>query len=55
MKDGEYPALRRWAREYTSDEVVRRSLPDRDELIAYFTKNKERYRSFMVKAAAAVQ
>ncbi|XP_048541918.1 probable glutathione S-transferase [Triticum urartu] len=55
MKDGEYPALRRWAREYTSDEVVRRSLPDRDELVAYFTKNKERYRSFMVKAAAAVQ
>ncbi|XBI75558.1 hypothetical protein VPH35_068921 [Triticum aestivum] len=52
MKDGEYPALRRWAKEYTSDEVVRRSLPDRDELVAYFTKNKERYRSSMVKAAA---
>ncbi|KAM3195753.1 hypothetical protein ACQJBY_071741 [Aegilops geniculata] len=52
MKDGEYPALRRWAKEYTSDEVARRSLPDRDELVAYFTKNKERYRSSMVKAAA---
>ncbi|KAF7106427.1 hypothetical protein CFC21_107157 [Triticum aestivum] len=52
MADGEYPALRRWAKEYTSDEVVRRSLPDRDELVAYFTKNKERYLSSMVKAAA---
>ncbi|XBI75554.1 hypothetical protein VPH35_068918 [Triticum aestivum] len=40
MKDGEYPALRR------------QSLPGRDELVAYFTKNKGRYRSSMVKAAA---
>ncbi|XP_037424822.1 probable glutathione S-transferase [Triticum dicoccoides] len=52
MKDGEYPALRRWPKEYASDEVVRRSLPDRDELVAYFTKNKERYRSSMAKVAA---
>ncbi|WVZ69545.1 hypothetical protein U9M48_018316 [Paspalum notatum var. saurae] len=45
MADGEYPALRRWAKEYVSDEVVRRSLPDRDELAAFFAANKERYRS----------
>nr|BAJ93446.1 predicted protein [Hordeum vulgare subsp. vulgare] len=51
MEDGEYPALRRWAKEYTSHEVVRRSLPDRDELVAYFTKNKEKYRSSMLKPA----
>lgn len=53
MADGEYPALHRWAEEYTSDEVVRRSLPDRDELVAHFTKNKERYKSS--KGMPAVQ
>nr|CAB3502706.1 unnamed protein product [Digitaria exilis] len=43
--DGEYPALRRWAEEYTSDETVKRFLPDRDELVAFFAANKERYTS----------
>jgi glutathione S-transferase len=51
VADGEYPALRRWAKEYTSHEVVRRFLPDRDQLVAFFAANQERYRS-MVKAAA---
>jgi hypothetical protein len=45
--DGEYPALRRWAKEYVSDEVVSRSLPDRDELVAFFTASKERYKSWV--------
>jgi len=48
--DGEYPALRRWAKEYTADESVRRFLPDRGELAAFFAANKERYSS-MVRAA----
>ncbi|KAF8686944.1 hypothetical protein HU200_043222 [Digitaria exilis] len=48
--DGEYPALRRWAKEYTSDETVGRFLPDRDELVAFFAANKERYTA-MVRAA----
>ncbi|EER88908.1 hypothetical protein BDA96_10G327100 [Sorghum bicolor] len=50
VAEGEYPSLRRWADEYTSHEVVRRSLPDRDQLVAFFAANKERYRS-MVDAA----
>jgi glutathione S-transferase len=45
--DGEYPALRRWAKEYVSDEVVSRSLPDRDELVAFFTASTERYKSWV--------
>ncbi|VAH98426.1 unnamed protein product [Triticum turgidum subsp. durum] len=51
MADGEYPALRRWAKEYTSDEVVRQSLPDREELVAYFTKNKRVVSDSTVPAA----
>ncbi|CAN6176889.1 unnamed protein product [Urochloa humidicola] len=52
--DGEYPALRRWAKEYTADETVRRFLPDRDELVAFFAANKERYTA-MVRAAVQKQ
>ncbi|CAL4966543.1 unnamed protein product [Urochloa decumbens] len=52
VEDGEYPALRRWAKEYTSDETVRRFLPDRDELVAFFAANKERYTA---RVRAAVQ
>ena len=48
--DGEYPALRRWAKEYTADKTVRRFLPDRGELVAFFAANKERYSS-RVRAA----
>ncbi|KAL6603256.1 hypothetical protein ACP70R_043617 [Stipagrostis hirtigluma subsp. patula] len=52
--DGEYPALRRWAKEYTSDETVRRCLPDRDQLAAYFAANKARFTS-LVHAAVQQQ
>jgi len=52
VAEGEYPALRRWAEQYTSHEVVRRSLPDRDQLVAFFAANQERYRSIV---NAAVQ
>ncbi|CAL5002686.1 unnamed protein product [Urochloa decumbens] len=54
MADGEYPALRRWAKEYTSDEAVRRLLPDRDRLVAYYAASKDKYAS-QVKAALKQQ
>ncbi|XP_062234207.1 glutathione transferase GST 23-like [Phragmites australis] len=50
VTDGEYPALRRWAKEYTSHQAVKRFLPDRDQLVAFFAAGKERFTS-MVKAA----
>ncbi|KAL6616697.1 hypothetical protein ACP70R_038967 [Stipagrostis hirtigluma subsp. patula] len=46
VSDNDYPALRRWAREYTSNEVVKQCLPDRDLLVAFFTKRKEKYIMF---------
>lgn len=50
VADGEFPALSRWAQEYTSHDVVKRSLPDRDQLVAFFAANKERFTS-IVRAA----
>lgn len=34
--DGEYPAVRRWGREYLADEAVRGVPADRDQLLAHF-------------------
>jgi glutathione S-transferase len=45
VADGEFPALRRWGKEYTSHEAVKRSLPDRDQLVAFFTANKDKLKS----------
>jgi glutathione S-transferase len=42
--DDEFPALRQWAKEYASDEVVVQCLPDRDRLLAYYTANNDKYR-----------
>ncbi|GJM97522.1 hypothetical protein PR202_ga14454 [Eleusine coracana subsp. coracana] len=47
VADDEFPALRRWAKEYTSHEVVKRSLPDQDQLVAFFAANKERFTSMV--------
>jgi glutathione S-transferase len=52
LADGELPTLCRWANDYTSDEVVKRCLSERDQLVAYFAANRERYSSL---AKAMVQ
>jgi glutathione S-transferase len=54
VADGEFPALRRWAEEYTSHEVVKPLLPDRGRLVAFFAANKGRIAS-RVKAAVKMQ
>ncbi|GJN16743.1 hypothetical protein PR202_gb03764 [Eleusine coracana subsp. coracana] len=53
-----YPALRRWTEEYTSNEAVKQCLPDRDQLVAYFTANKDMYKmaaKAMLKAETVIQ
>lgn len=42
--DGEFPALRRWAEDYTSDEAVRACLPERALLVAHFAGKKDKIR-----------
>ncbi|GJM97520.1 hypothetical protein PR202_ga14452 [Eleusine coracana subsp. coracana] len=51
-EEDEFPALRRWAKDYTSHEAVTPCLPDRVKLVAYFAANKDRYASMATKAAA---
>ncbi|KAF8647007.1 hypothetical protein HU200_065522 [Digitaria exilis] len=48
----EFPALRRWAEEYTSDEAIKPCLPDRDKLLTHYVANIDKYR-LMVKAPPA--
>uniref|UniRef100_A0A0E0JTL8 glutathione transferase n=1 Tax=Oryza punctata TaxID=4537 RepID=A0A0E0JTL8_ORYPU len=38
----EYPALRRWAKDYVANESVMECLPDRDQLLSYFTTIKQK-------------
>ncbi|KAL6853893.1 hypothetical protein ACP4OV_019922 [Aristida adscensionis] len=49
MGDGDFPNLRRWATEYTCDEVVKPCLPDREQLLAFYTANLDMYK-MMAKA-----
>ncbi|GJM91895.1 hypothetical protein PR202_ga08314 [Eleusine coracana subsp. coracana] len=44
VADDEFPDLRRWAKEYTSNEIVKQCLPDRDQLLAFYTAHLERYK-----------
>lgn len=46
VDESEYPALRQWEKEYNSYEGLKPCLPDRDQLVAYFTENKENYKMF---------
>nr|CAB3475438.1 unnamed protein product [Digitaria exilis] len=39
----EFPAFCKWANAYVNDDTVKQCLPDRDELIAFFSGNKEIY------------
>ena len=41
--EDEFPRLCRWAKEYASDEKVRACLPDRAQMLAHFTANKEMF------------
>ncbi|CAO1940937.1 unnamed protein product [Urochloa humidicola] len=47
----EFPALRQWAKDYTSDETIKLCLPDRGRLLAQYVANIDKYR-LMTKAAA---
>ncbi|RCV29058.1 hypothetical protein SEVIR_5G459000v4 [Setaria viridis] len=42
LSDEEHPALRRWANEYLADEAVKECLPDRDQLVAHFSANRDK-------------
>uniref|UniRef100_A0A0D9VA87 glutathione transferase n=1 Tax=Leersia perrieri TaxID=77586 RepID=A0A0D9VA87_9ORYZ len=39
--ENEFPALRRWAEEYVSDDVVKQCLPSREHITAVFTAKKD--------------
>jgi glutathione S-transferase len=43
LPEEEHQALRRWAREYTADEIVRQCLPDRDRLLAALTPKRDTF------------
>jgi glutathione S-transferase len=44
VDDNEFSALCQWAKEYKSNETLKLCMPDKDQVVAYFTENKERYK-----------
>ncbi|CAD6234884.1 unnamed protein product [Miscanthus lutarioriparius] len=46
VDENEYPALRRWSREYNSYEALKQCVPDRDQLVAFYNERKEGYKMF---------
>jgi len=46
LDEDEYPALRRWSKEYSSYEALKQCGPGRDQLVAFYTEKKEMYRMF---------
>ncbi|XBI77100.1 hypothetical protein VPH35_070270 [Triticum aestivum] len=44
MGENEFPALRRWAKEYTENETVKECLPPREQLVAFLSANKDKYK-----------
>ncbi|CAD6234890.1 unnamed protein product [Miscanthus lutarioriparius] len=44
LDEEEYPALRRWSKEYNSYEALKQCVPDRGQLAAFYTERKEKYK-----------
>uniref|UniRef100_M8C2H3 glutathione transferase n=1 Tax=Aegilops tauschii TaxID=37682 RepID=M8C2H3_AEGTA len=44
MGENEFPALRRWGKEYTENESVKECLPARVQLVALFSAMKDKYK-----------
>ncbi|KAI4974291.1 hypothetical protein ZWY2020_047571 [Hordeum vulgare] len=42
--ENEFPALRRWGKEYTENETVKECLPPREQLVGFFAANKDKYK-----------
>ncbi|KAL5227459.1 hypothetical protein ABZP36_015724 [Zizania latifolia] len=42
LRDEECPSLRRWAKDYAANEAANECLPDRDQLLSYFTAIKQK-------------
>uniref|UniRef100_A0A0A8Z8D3 GST C-terminal domain-containing protein n=1 Tax=Arundo donax TaxID=35708 RepID=A0A0A8Z8D3_ARUDO len=42
LNDEEYPALRRWSKEYLANEAVKGCLPYRDQLLSHFAAIREK-------------
>lgn len=45
VHEDEYPALRRWSKEYNSYEPLKQCVPDRDKLVAFYTENKDKVKT----------
>jgi len=45
LSEDEHPNLCRWSRDYCACEDLKPCMPDREKLLAYFTKNFDRYKA----------